>query len=88
MYNTHEKITIDDVKNALTHTGITFTQDEVQDLFNSLKWEDNFGDTVSRLEVYANGHLFKIDEPLRGLKERIAFGSGSGLSEADLMHLP
>ena len=59
----------------------------MQTLFDSLKFEQNLHkDEVTRLEVYANGHLFKLfDSPVdKTLLKRIAIGTGVGVSEADL----
>lgn len=57
-------------------------------LFESLKFESNNSDSVSRLELYANAHLFKIDQEARainkGLMQRIAIGVGVGVTETDL----
>jgi hypothetical protein len=57
-------------------------------LFESLKFENNDTDKVSRLEIYANAHLFKLDPEARainqGLMQRVAIGMGVGVSEGDL----
>ena len=58
-------------------------------MFDSLKFDDNQTNKVSRLEVYANGHLFKLFEgnyKLKNLKNKIAIGCGVGLTNQDLSH--
>lgn len=42
----------------LESRGIDLTQEESSELFASLKFQD--GNDLSRLEVYAGGHLFKL----------------------------
>ena len=54
---------------------------------DSLQFEHNkHKDQVTRLEVYANGHLFKLfDSSVSGeFLNRIAIGCGVGISEDDL----
>jgi len=84
-FDSQLEIDIDDLKNSLTERGITFTDSEVQSLFKSLKFANNSTDKVSRLEVYANAHLFRLDNSKRSdLLTRIAVGCGAGVSEDDL----
>lgn len=84
-FNKQETIDISDLRNSLLERGIQFTDQELHDHFNALKFPDNVSDTVSRLEIYANAHLFRLDEPKRTeLMERIMIGSGVGLNSNDL----
>lgn len=78
-------IDISDLKNSLLERGIYFDDQELQDLFNSLKFEHNETDQLSRLEIYANAHLHRLDWSKRtALLHRIAIGCGVGVSESDL----
>ena len=81
-------IDISDLRNSLLERGIYFTEAEVNTLFESLKFDSNKSDSVSRLELYANAHLFKIDQEARsinqGLMQRIAIATGVGVTESDL----
>lgn len=76
------------MRNSLLERGIYFSDAELQDLFDSLKFESNKSDSVSRLEIYANAHLFKLDLEARkinqALMQRIAIGVGVGVTENDL----
>jgi hypothetical protein len=76
------------LRNSLLERGIHFTDAELHDLFNGLKFESNSSETVSRLEIYANAHLFKLDKEARkinqALMQRIAIGTGVGVTEDDL----
>jgi hypothetical protein len=87
-FNKQEKIDISDLRNSLLERGIIFTSEELSMLFDSLKFENNKSDSVSRLEIYANAHLFKLDPKDRavnqGLMQRIAIGTGVGVTEKDL----
>lgn len=84
-FDSQLEIDIDDLKNSLVERGITFTDSEVQSLFKSLKFSNNRTDKVSRLEVYANAHLFRLDNSKRSdLLTRIAVGCGAGVSKDDL----
>lgn len=66
--------------------GITFGDRELQQLFDSLKFEDNDTPYVSHLERYANGHLLDVSDPSNELNKRIALGCGVGLTEQDMGH--
>jgi len=84
-FNKQESIDISDLRNSLLERGIHFEEHELTQLFESLKYKENNSDTVSRLEIYSNAHLFRLDEGLRNnLTRRIAIGSGVGLTENDL----
>jgi len=84
-YNKREQIDINDLRNSLTERGIQFEEHEINKLFNSLKFLDNTGDTLSRLEIFANAHLFKLDKNSRfDLLRKIAIGCGTGLNDHDL----
>jgi len=88
----HEKDFIDmnDMRKSLDEHGITLTQEELESLFDYLKFE-NSTDTerISRLERYANAHLFRLDpnekySAIQSLLRKIALGCGAGVSENDL----
>ena len=88
----HEKDFIDmnDMRESLDEHGITLTQEELESLFNYLKFE-NSTDTerISQLERYANAHLFRLDptgkySAIQDLLRKIALGCGAGVSENDL----
>lgn len=53
------------MRNSLLERGISFTKQELEGLFESLKFPNNQTDKVSTLEVYANAHLFKLDKAQR-----------------------
>lgn len=76
------------MRNSLIERGITFKDQDLQSLFDSLKFPDNKSDVVSNLEVYANAHLFKLDKAERRKNQeilsKIAIGCGVGVSERDL----
>lgn len=87
-FDKQDKIDISDLRNSLLERGINFTDAELQNLFVSLKFESNDTENVSRLEIYANAHLFKLDKEARkvnqNLMQRIAIGMGVGVTENDL----
>ena len=60
------------------------TQEESSELFSSLKFEA--GNDLTRLEVYANGHLFKLfgcdNKVVASALRKIALATG--VSENDL----
>jgi hypothetical protein len=64
-FDKQDKIDISDLRNSLLERGIHFSPVEIQDLFDSLKFESNKTENVSRLEIYANAHLFKLDNEAR-----------------------
>jgi hypothetical protein len=76
------------LRNSLLERGIYFSDAEIHELFDSLKFENNKSENVSRLEIYANAHLFKLDPEARklnqALMQRIAIGTGVGVTENDL----
>ena len=73
------------MRNSLLERGIHFEEQELQNHFNSLKFPNNNTDKVSRLEVYANAHLFRLDNSKKtDLLNRIAIGCGVGINENDL----
>ena len=74
------------MKESLVERGITFTEDEFGLLFNSLQFDDNHSDQISRQEIYANGHLFNICGRSSELSRRIALGCGVGITEQDFVH--
>jgi len=87
-FDKQDKIDISDLRNSLLERGIHFSDPELQNLFDSFKFESNSSDNVSRLEIYANAHLFKLDSVERqsnqALMQRIAIGTGVGVTENDL----
>jgi hypothetical protein len=84
-FNKQETIDISDLRNSLLERGIQFEEQELIDHFNSLKFSDNTGEKLSQLEIYANAHLFRLDEAKRTpLMDRIMIGTGVGLNENDL----
>lgn len=84
-FNQRDSIEISDLKNTLAERGISATDEELNAHFNSLKFADNTSDSVSRLEIFANAHLFRVRPELRtDLQKRIAIGCGTGLTESDL----
>jgi len=46
------------IKEGLNKHNIEFTEEEFSDLIQLLKFKDNQTDEISRVERYANGHLF------------------------------
>jgi hypothetical protein len=90
-YDDHDAMTIGDLSASLSDNGIKCSQQEVEALFNHLKFDCNKdSDQLSRLEVYANGHLFRLDssnskyDSVRGVLDRIALNCGAGVTENDL----
>jgi len=84
-FDTQLEIDISDIKNSLLERGINFTEQELNQFFRSLQFSHNTTDKISRLEIYANAHLFRLNSSLRSdLLQRIAVGCGVGLSENDL----
>lgn len=84
-FNKQESIDISDLRNSLLERGIHFNEQELESHFNSLKFPGNTSDKVSRLEVYANAHLFRLDNSKKTeLLNRIAIGCGVGINENDL----
>jgi hypothetical protein len=60
-FDKQEPIDISDLRNSLLERGIQFTQEELDQLFRSLQFDDNKTDSLSRLEIYANAHLLRLD---------------------------
>jgi len=84
-FDKQEPIDVGDLRNSLLERGIQFSQEELDQLFRSLQFEHNETDSLSRLEIYANAHLLRLDPAQRtGLLRRIAIGCGVGVSEDDL----
>lgn len=87
-YNKQEVIDMSDLRNSLIERGVAFTDQELNAFFNSLKFDHNTSENVSRLEIYANAHLFRLDVEKRAqhqtLLEKIAISTGVGISENDL----
>ena len=86
-YDKQETIDENDVRNSLVERGICFTEEEFDALIKSLKFEKNQNDcNISRLELYANAHLFnfKSDDVISQFKKRIAIGCGVGITDVDL----
>ena len=57
-FEKQEYITAADIKRNLNKMGINFIDQEVDELVNMLKFEDNKTERISTLEIYANAHLF------------------------------
>lgn len=74
------------MRNSLVERGISFSEEEFSSLLNSLKFEGNSANShISRLELYANAHLFRLQDcGNSNLKRRIAIGCGVGITEEDL----
>ena len=64
-FNKQEFIQIADLKASLADRGISASDEEIQAHFNSLKFADNTSDRVSKLEIFANAHLFRVRPELR-----------------------
>lgn len=84
-FNKQEYIDQSDLRNSLIERGISFTEEEFGSLLNSLKFDRNIDNSqISRLELYANAHLFRLDDENSNLKRKIAIGCGVGITEEDL----
>jgi len=84
-FDKQETIDMKDFRNSLLERGIHFEKEEIEQLFNSLKFKDNETEVLSRLEIYAHAHLFSLKKDARtDLMQRIAIGCGVGLNETDL----
>lgn len=70
-------IDINDLKNSLIQKNIDFTDLELKTLFDSLKFPDNKTEKLSQVEIYANGHLFKLNNPENELNYKIAINCGA-----------
>jgi hypothetical protein len=55
-----EDITKEDIRTGLQRWNIKFTEDDLNNVFNRLRFPGNETDYISRVERYANGHLFPI----------------------------
>lgn len=51
---------MEDIRNRLSHWNITFSEEDIQSLLDQIRFPENKSDSISRLERYANGHLFPI----------------------------
>jgi hypothetical protein len=60
-FYSNDSITVQDIRNSLTEKGISFTEEEFQSFVKTLKFKDNTSDEISKMEVYANAHLFRLD---------------------------
>jgi hypothetical protein len=57
----HETITKEDIKVGFRKWNILYTEEDIDRLMTQLRFSDNTsGDELSRVERYANGHLFPI----------------------------
>jgi len=71
----------------LLERGILLSDEELQSLFDMLKFKDNQSENLSKLEIYANAHLFQLlPENQTPLLKKIALGCGAGITEQDLLH--
>ncbi|TNV83788.1 hypothetical protein FGO68_gene8537 [Halteria grandinella] len=55
-----EYITAEDIRSGFKKHNISHTEEELSQLAASLKFADNNSDQISRVERYANGHLFPL----------------------------
>ena len=55
-----EDITKEDIRSGLQRWDIKFSEDDLNKVVLNLKFKDNHSDKISRVERYANGHLFPI----------------------------
>lgn len=50
------------IKDALMSKGVELAEAEIDAIFQSLKFAHNDTNKVSRLEVYANGHILRLKQ--------------------------
>lgn len=55
-----ENITKEDIRASLNKWNITHTEEDLNKIVNSLKFKDNQTDNISKVERYANAHLFPL----------------------------
>ena len=55
-----DNLTREDIRAGLKRWNISYTEEDLSKLFESLKFKDNQGETLSRVERYANAHLFPL----------------------------
>jgi proline dehydrogenase len=55
-----ETLSKEDIGAGLKRWNIAHTSEDLERLFSSLKFKENNGETVSRVERYANAHLFPL----------------------------
>lgn len=80
-----ERLSKEQLEQNLKKHGVDLSQEELTILFNSLQIED--GDGLSRVDRYANGHLFKLSPKSREVQRvlnKVARGVGANISEDDL----
>jgi len=90
-YENKEHMSISDLSASLSEHGIKCSQDEVEALFAHLKFtKSDSPDKITPLEVYSNGHLFRLDsedrkhDKVRDVLNKIALSCGAGVTENDL----
>ena len=84
-FDKQKSISIYDVSASLSRNNIEFTQKELDHFYNSLKFKGIKSDALSPLEVYANGHLFRLDPSKRcNLRHKIAVHCGMNKSDLDI----
>ena len=90
-YDNKESMTKSDLSASLKEHGIKCSEQEVEALFNHLKFSKSENpDSISELEVYANAHLFRLDanessnDSVRHILRKIALNCGAGVTENDL----
>lgn len=59
-FDKQDSIDVSDLRNSLLERGLQVSEEEMNHLFESLKFPSNDSARVSRVEVYANGHLFEV----------------------------
>ncbi len=55
-----EEITKDEIRAGFERWNIKYTEEDLNRVVEGLKFADNKTDKISRVERYANGHLFPI----------------------------
>ena len=90
-YENRESMSVSDLSASLSEHGIQCSKDEVEALFNHLKFaKSETPDKITPLEVYSNAHLFRLDsqnskhDSVRHVLDKIALNCGAGVTESDL----
>lgn len=80
-----DSITTQDIREAFTEKGIVCSDEEFESFVKTLKFKENNTDEISKMEVYANAHLFRLDKAQRHpVFEKIALNCGAGVTYEDL----
>jgi len=90
-YESNQYTSLSDLSASLSEHGIKCSQEEVEALFAHLKFKKTeHPDKITPLEVYSNGHLFKLNsedrkyDKVRNVLNKIALNCGAGITESDL----